>query len=73
MLGHERMAQKIPKEYDFSGHETYDSNLMMGKHLNLRRKNTLTYGARAPSLQYKHTNQHRARIPVFERIRLEFQ
>ena len=46
---------------------------MMGKHLNLRRKNTLTYGARAPSLQYKHTNQHRARIPVFERIRLEFQ
>ena len=22
MLGHERMAQKIPKEYDFSGHET---------------------------------------------------
>ena len=33
----------------------------------------LIYGARAPSLEYKHINEHRARIPVFERIRLEFQ
>ena len=39
----------------------------------LRKKNMLIYGARVPSLEYKHTNEHRPRIPVFERIRLEFQ
>ena len=30
-------------------------------------------GPMHPVSEYKHTNEHRARIPMFERIRLQFQ